>query len=92
MSKWSTNELRRQGFATSRLSYGRRGGRPPRRHSRTTRERFPLTWLFRIRAFVTGTLCHEQRRDSGREVSAGCRKRCCGGSGRDGAPLSRPLP
>jgi hypothetical protein len=37
------------------LSYGGPAGRPPRCHIRSTRERFPFTWLFRIWTFVVGT-------------------------------------
>jgi hypothetical protein len=59
--------------------------------SRTTRESFPLTWLFRIRVFVIDTLCRERCRDSDRASGAGCRRRCGCDSCRDGAPLSRPL-
>jgi hypothetical protein len=43
------------GWEGQRLSYGGRTGRPTRPRCQTTPERFLLTWLFRIRAFVTGT-------------------------------------
>ena len=41
------------GVAKLRPSYGRRGGRPPRRHYRTPRDGFPITGLF-----SHTSLCH----------------------------------
>jgi len=36
-------------------SYGRRGGRPPRRRSGTERDSLPIVRLFRVRTVVIGT-------------------------------------
>lgn len=54
-----------------RLSYGRRGGRPPWRHYKTGRDSFPGIRLLSTRAFATGTLCRGFRRGNDRVVTPG---------------------
>jgi len=80
-----------------------RGGRPPRRHSRTERNSpsasfilspveglrtsFPVTPLFSTRAVVISTVCRESHRDSGREEVPGS----CTGYSFGCHPFDRPL-
>jgi hypothetical protein len=54
------------------LSYGRRGSRPPRRHSRTGLEAFALIRLFSIRVFVIDTISRGLHRGNEHEIITGC--------------------
>jgi hypothetical protein len=56
---------------------------PP--HYRTTRESFPLTWLFRVWAIIIGTVCRERRRGSVRAAVRDSRGGCSCDCRRDGA-------